>query len=98
MNHSLSRSISGPAKDARKLLRPLRRDLVGWLQGLVRVNTVAIPPNDKRNTRSNGSDEFLLSNGIRSELYEIELGDPSCGRWKRKDRPVFIPLSRTTHA
>jgi hypothetical protein len=98
MNHSFSRSISGPAKDARKLLRPLRRDLLGWLQRLLRVNTVAIPPNDKRNTRSNGCNEFLLSNGIRSELCEIELGDPLHGRWKRKARPVFIPLSRTTHA
>jgi len=48
MIETLPTSNSALAKDARKLLRPLRRDLVDLLRALIRVNTVAVPPTATR--------------------------------------------------
>lgn len=45
MIENLPASYFAVAKDARKFLRPLRRDLLGLLRELIRVNTVAVPPN-----------------------------------------------------
>ena len=86
MKDSLPASIVGPAKDATKLLRPLRRDLVGLLKELIRVNTVAIPPNGNETPAQLLLRDFLRRNGIRPELYEVEFSGSPCSPWEHKDR------------
>src|ERR1700733_14603381 len=86
MKNSLPASIAGPAKDAAKLLRPLRRDLVGLLKELIRMNTVAIPPNGNETPAQLLLRNFLRRNGIRPELYDVEFSDLPCSPWEHKDR------------
>jgi len=56
------------AKEARKLLRPLRADLVHLLQELVRMNTVAIPPEGNETPAQLVLRKFLRRYGVSSEL------------------------------
>jgi acetylornithine deacetylase len=86
MKDSLPALIAGPAKDATKLLRPLRRDLVGLLKELIRVNTVAIPPNGNETPAQLLLRDFLRRNGIRPELYEVEFSSSPSSPWEHKDR------------
>jgi acetylornithine deacetylase len=86
MNNSLLRSVSSPVKDAQRLLRPLRRDLVHLLQELIRVNTVAIPPNGNETSAQLVLRDFLRRNGIRPELYEVKFSGRPRSPWEHKDR------------
>lgn len=85
---SKARSVceSTVAKDANKLLRPLRRDLLRLLQELVRVNSVAIPPNGNETPAQLVLGDFLRSSGIRSQLYEIKFASRSRSPLKRTGR------------
>jgi acetylornithine deacetylase len=74
------------AKEARKLIRPLRSDLVSLLQELVRVNTVAIPPNGDETPAQLVLRDFLRGHGVSSELYEIDFVSRSRSPWRHKDR------------
>jgi hypothetical protein len=69
------------AKEARKLIRPLRRDLVSLLQELVRVNTVAIPPNGDETPAQLVLRDFLRGHGVSSELYEVDFVSRSRSPW-----------------
>jgi acetylornithine deacetylase len=77
---------SAAAKDARKLLRPLRRDLLRLLRELIRINTVAVPPNGNETPGQLALRDFLLGKNVRPELYEIAFVTKSRSRWRRKDR------------
>ena len=86
MIETLPTSNSALAKEARKLLRPLRRDLVDLLRALIRVNTVAVPPNGNETPAQLVLRDFLLEKNVRPELYETAFVAESRSRWRRKDR------------
>lgn len=58
------------ARDARRLLRPLREETVALAQALVRVDTVAIPP-DGHETAA----QKLLAGALRRHRVDVELYD-----------------------
>jgi acetylornithine deacetylase len=66
---------------ARRLIRPLRSGLRRLLQELVRIDTVAIPPNGNETPAQLALLRFLRSHGINSELYEVE--------------PILEPINRS---
>jgi len=60
----------GLAREARRLLRPLRQEVLRLAQALVRVDTVAVPP-DGRETAG----QQLLCRALRRHRIEVELYD-----------------------
>jgi hypothetical protein len=82
MIETLPTSNSALAKDARKLLRPLRRDLVDLLRALIRVNTVAVPPNGNETPAQLVLRDFLREKNVRPELYETAFVAESRSRWR----------------
>ena len=60
------------AKQARKLLHPLRGELKRLLCDLVRTNTVAIPPHGAETPAQLILRDFLRGKGLRPEVYETE--------------------------
>ena len=59
-----------PARDARRLLRPLREEILALAQALVRVDTVAVPP-DGHETRA----QEVLRRALRRHRLDVELYD-----------------------
>ena len=57
------------AQDARRLLKPLRRELIGLLQHLVRTNSVNSPPNGDEAAAQSVLQQFYHAKGIESDLY-----------------------------
>lgn len=84
----MNSSVPTPAaaKDARKILRPIRSDLKRLLRDLIRVNTVAVPPNGNETAGQVVLRDFLQQYGIRPELYEIDFVTRSRHPWRHKDR------------
>lgn len=74
------------AKEARKLLRPLRGDLMRLLRDLIHTNTVAVPPNGNETPGQMVLRDFFLERGIRPELYETKFITSSGSRLLQKDR------------
>jgi acetylornithine deacetylase len=74
------------AKDVRKLLAPFHGDLVRLLRELVRVDTVAIPPNGSETRGQFVLRRFLAEQRIRPELYEVEFITRSHHPRRRRDR------------
>jgi acetylornithine deacetylase len=83
---SSSVPASDAAKEARKMLRPIRSDLNRLLCELIRVNTVAVPPNGNETAGQLVLRDSLKQYGIRPELYEIEFVTRSRHPWRHKDR------------
>ncbi|MGB8479705.1 MAG: M20/M25/M40 family metallo-hydrolase [Acidobacteriaceae bacterium] len=81
-----SRPSPSAAKEARKLLRPLRGDMMRLLRDLIRANTVAVPPNGNETPAQLILRDFFREKGIRPELYETEFIVRSGSRWLRRDR------------
>jgi acetylornithine deacetylase len=79
-------AFSSAAKDARKLLRPVRVDLKRLLRELIRTNTVAVPPNGNETAGQQVLRDFLKHYGIRPELYNVEFVTRSRHPWKHTDR------------
>ncbi|MBV8808052.1 MAG: M20/M25/M40 family metallo-hydrolase [Acidobacteriaceae bacterium] len=71
---------------ARRLLRPLRRDILMLLKELISVNTVAIPPEGQETPGQCVLRNFLQSRGIRVELYVTAFVRESGHRLARLDR------------
>jgi acetylornithine deacetylase len=71
---------------ARKLLRPLRRDLLRLVQHLVQTNTVAVPPHGNETPAQRHLHDFLAAHGVRSELYDTAFVARSKHPLARKDR------------
>lgn len=67
---AVSASQSDAAREARKLIRPLRRGLRTLLQELVRTNSVAVPPVGNETAAQRVLETFLREQGIRAELYD----------------------------
>lgn len=74
------------ASIARKLLRPLHRDILVLLRELVSVNTVAIPPKGHETPGQRALRNFLHARGIRAELYDTAFVRDSGHRLARADR------------
>ena len=74
------------ARLARRLLHPLRAELIQLVTDLVRTNTVAIPPNGNETPGQFVLRRFLRKRGLRSELYETEFVTTSDSPWKHADR------------
>lgn len=74
------------SQQAKKLIRPFRRDLVRLLRQLVQVNTVAIPPHGNETPGQVVLQDFLQEQDVRSELYATSFITRSQSRCKRKDR------------
>jgi acetylornithine deacetylase len=82
-------SLSAPAtaaKEARKLLRPLRGDLKRLLYDLISTNTVAIPPDGNETPAQLILRDFFREKGLRAELYKTEFLSSSGSRLARKHR------------
>src|ERR1039458_3861192 len=86
MTARLDQSPSALGATARKLVAPIRKDLVQLLHDLVSVNTVAVPPHGNETAGQRVLIEFLKSHGVRSELYQTEFLHRARTLWKRKDR------------
>lgn len=66
------RSLSAAAaRDARRLLAPLRGTLVALAQALVRANTVAVPPDGRENAGQSVLRRALRQAGVDAELYDV---------------------------
>jgi acetylornithine deacetylase len=74
------------AKLARRLLRPLRTELIQLVMDLVRTNTVAVPPNGNETPAQLLLRRFLRKHGLASELYEMDFVVSSDSPWKHADR------------
>jgi acetylornithine deacetylase len=83
---SSSVPISAAAKDARRILRPIRSPLSRLLRELITVNTVAIPPNGNETAGQLVLRDFLKLYGIRPELYEVGFVTRSRHPWRHTDR------------
>jgi acetylornithine deacetylase len=77
---------SPAAEESRKLLRPLKNDLLRLLRELIRVNTVAVPPNGNETPAQLILRDFLREKNVPTELYEVAFVTRSRNRWKRRDR------------
>ena len=86
MSKRVQSSHAALANDAKRILRPLRRDLVRLLKELVRVNTVAIPPEGNETPAQRLLSNFLRQYGVTTELYDTDFVRRSRSLWKHKDR------------
>ena len=74
------------ARDARRLLRPLREETIALAQALVRVDTVAIPPDGHETAAQKLLAGALRGHGIEVELYDTGFLSRSRHRFVRRDR------------
>jgi len=80
------RAASTPARDARRLLRPLRSELVELLQALVRTDSVAIPPDGKETAAQKVLRRALRRHRVEVEMYDTGFLDRSRHPRVRRDR------------
>ena len=74
------------ARDARRLLRPLRADVLSLAQALVRVDSVSIPPNGRETAAQKVLGRALRRGGIDVELYDTGFLARSRHPFVRRDR------------
>jgi acetylornithine deacetylase len=73
-------------RDARRLLRPLRDEIVGLAQALVRVDSVAVPP-DGHETRA----QKVLRTHLRRHRLDVEMYDTG---FLRRSRHPYVRRGR----
>jgi acetylornithine deacetylase len=73
-------------RDARRLLRPLARDIVRLVQALVRVDSVAIPPNGHETAAQKVLRRFLEPYRLDVEMYDCGFLERSRHPYVRRDR------------
>jgi acetylornithine deacetylase len=73
-------------RDARRLLRPLRPEIVRMLQALVRVDTVAVPPHGKETAGQKVLRRFLRPYRLDVETYDTGFLARSRHPYVRRDR------------
>jgi acetylornithine deacetylase len=78
--------ISDSVHQARRLLRPLEKDLVRLLQLLVQANTVSFPGMGGEHRGQQVLADFLQQHGLAPELYAVDFLESSNHRYARKDR------------
>jgi acetylornithine deacetylase len=75
-----TRASGDAVRDARRLLRPLRDEVVGLAQALVRVDTVAIPPHGRETPGQKVLRALLKPYSLDVEMYD-------CGFLERSPHP-----------
>jgi acetylornithine deacetylase len=73
-------------REARRLLRPLHRELISLLQGLVRTNSVNTPPNGNEAAAQAVLLEFYRAKGIEVDLYPTDFLKQSGHPYVRAER------------
>jgi acetylornithine deacetylase len=73
-------------RDARRLLRPLRTEIVRLLQRLVQIDTVAIPPDGKETPAQKVLQRFLRAQRVDVETYDTGFLKRSRHAYVRRDR------------
>jgi len=73
-------------RDARRLLRPLQREIVGIVQALVRVDSVAIPPDGHETAAQRVLRAALKPYRLDVEMYDTGFLERSRHAFVRKDR------------
>ncbi len=86
MSTVLAVTPSSTAKDAARMVKPLRRNLVTLLRELVRTNTVAVPPEGTETPGQIVLRDFLRTYGLRPELYETAFVAESGHRYAKPGR------------
>lgn len=74
------------AAEARRLLEPLREDIVRLAAALVQIKSVNIPPDGTETAAQDVLRDFLAAHGVQAELYELDFLQQSGHRWVRGDR------------
>jgi len=75
-----------PARDARRLLRPLAREIVALTRALVRVDSVAVPPDGHETAAQQVLREALKKHRIDAELYDTGFLNRSRHAYVRRER------------
>jgi acetylornithine deacetylase len=78
--------IAEPLRDARRLLRPLRAEIVRLTRALVRVNTVAVPPDGQETPAQKVLRDFLKPCKLDVEMYDTGFLARSRHAYVRRDR------------
>jgi acetylornithine deacetylase len=73
-------------RDARRLLRPLRYEIVRMLQALVRANTAAVPPHGRETAGQKVLRRFLRPHRLDVEMYDAGFLARSRHPYVRRDR------------
>ena len=79
-------TTSAAARDARRLLRPLRAEVVALAQSLVRVDSVAVPPEGHETAAQKVLARALRRHRIDVELYDVGFLSRSRHPFVRRDR------------
>jgi acetylornithine deacetylase len=79
-------ATSTAARDARRLLRPLREEVLSLAQALVRVDSVAIPPDGHETAAQKVLARALRRHRIDAELYDVGFLARSRHPFVRRDR------------
>lgn len=77
---------SEAARDARRMLRPLKNELVQLLQRLVQTNSVTVPPNGSETEAQKVLQEFLKTHDLDAELYDLAFLSRSNHPYVRHER------------
>ena len=79
-------AIPDALRDARRLLRPLRADIVRLTQALVRVNSVAVPPDGRETAAQKVLRDFLKPYGLEVEMYDTGFIERARHAYVRRNR------------
>lgn len=79
-------STPSSAREARRLLRPLKNELLSMLQALVRVDSVAIPPHGKETAAQKVLRRQLRPYRLDVEMYDTGFLERSRHPYVRRDR------------
>ena len=82
----MSTAPTSTRRDARRLLRPLAREIVALVQALVRVNTVAVPPEGRETAGQQVLRAALKRYRLDVELYDTGFLNRSRHRYVRRER------------
>ncbi|HKQ53662.1 MAG TPA: M20/M25/M40 family metallo-hydrolase [Pyrinomonadaceae bacterium] len=74
------------AREARRMLRPLKENIVRLLQRLVQTDSVAVPPNGSETAAQKILQKFLKAHGLDAELYDLAFLARSDHPYVRRER------------
>jgi len=80
------RDPSGAAVDARRLLKPIRQDVIDLLGQLVRTDTIAVPPEGNETAGQKVLARFCKAVGLDVEMYDVGFIKRSRHRLVRRGR------------
>ena len=82
----MAEPVEEAGREARRLLRPLRRELIELLQRLVQADSVNTPPNGREATAQRVLEEFYRSKAVEVDVYATEFVRESGHRYARPER------------